>query len=62
MKLKELIEKLDENKIIYINGQQYKDNIDQAILEKEIIKIDIKIKEESKKDLESLGYSFEVGM
>lgn len=62
MKLKELIEKLDEPKIIFINGKQYDGILSEDILEKEIFKINIETKRTSLDNLESLGYSFEVGM
>lgn len=62
MKLKEFIQKLDDPKILFINGNQYDDSLSEDILDKEIKKIIIEIEEKNKQDLESLGYSFEVGV
>lgn len=62
MKLKELIEKIDDKSLIFINGKSYSEVISEEILEKEINKINVEIEEKKKQDLESLGYSFEVGM
>lgn len=62
MKLKELIEKLDEPKIVFINGKQYNENLSDDILEKEVKRINIETKKISGENLESLGYSFEVGV
>lgn len=62
MKLKELIEKLDDPKIIFINGKQYDENLSNDVLEKEVKKINIETKKMSGEDLESLGYSFEAGV
>lgn len=62
MKLKELIEKLDTTEILFINGKPYDGDLSKDMLEKEITKINIEVKKKSPGDLESLGYSFEVGM
>ena len=62
MKIKELIEKIDDKSLIFINGKSYSEEISEDILEKEINKINIEFEEKKKQDLESLGYSFEVGM
>lgn len=62
MKLKDLIEKIDDTKVLFINGKQYETNLSKNILEREIIKINIEIKDTSGESLESLGYSFEVGV
>jgi|GEM_PF-4529482 len=62
MKLKDLLKKLDDSSLVFINGEAIENHIDNNLLEKEIIKIDIKIDEDKKDDLESLGYSFEVGV
>ena len=62
MKLKELIEKLDDPKIVFINGKQYKDNLEENILEMEVRRINIETEKTSEDNLESLGYSFEVGV
>lgn len=62
MKLKELIEKLDDTKIVFINGKQYDESLSEDILDKEVKKINIEIEEKKKQDLESLGYSFEAGV
>lgn len=63
MKVKELIEKLDNTEILYINGKSYNKDTAKDMLEKKITKIDIKADDKKKSDdLESLGYSFEVGV
>lgn len=62
MKLKDLIEKLDNTKVVFINGKRYDGNLAEKILEAEISKINIEIKHISSNDLESLVYSFEVGV
>lgn len=60
MKLKDLVGKVDDLNILFINGKEYEENLVKENLEKEIKKINIEI--EKKQDLESLGYSFEVGV
>lgn len=62
MKLKELIEKIDDKKVVFIDGKSYDENLSEDILEKEVIKINIETKKTSENDLESLGYSFEAGV
>lgn len=63
MKLKDLISKLDNTEHLFINGKKYDENSSEDILDKEVTKIDIETtKNASKDDLESLGYSFEVGV
>lgn len=62
MKIIELIEKIDDKKIVFINGKPYDENLLGDILEKEIVKINIETKNKPKEDLESLGYGFEVGV
>lgn len=62
MKLKELIKKIDDKKVIFIDGKSYNENLSEDLLEKEVIKINIETKKTSGNDLESLGYSFEVGV
>lgn len=62
MKLKELIEKLDDTEVLFINGKHYDGNIPEKTLEMEITKINIETKNASGDDLDSLGYSFEVGV
>ena len=62
MKLKELIEKLDDTEVLFINGKKYDGNISEKMLEMEITKINIETKNISCDDLDSLGYSFEVGV
>lgn len=62
MKIKELIEKLDDGKIIFINGKQWDEKLSEDILEKEIKKINIETKKIPGEDLEGLGYSFEIGV
>lgn len=62
VKLKYLIQKLDSDVAIYINGKQYTKELSEKMLETEITKIDIETKNVVGNDLESLGYSFEVGV
>jgi len=62
MKLKELIEKLDDTEVLFINGKHYDGNIPEKMIEMEITKINIETKNISGDDLDSLGYSFEVGV
>ena len=63
MKLKDLIQKIDGKVAVQINGKQYNANIFEEILEAEIIEVNIETKKDVKKDdLESLGYSFEIGV
>ncbi|MFA7689458.1 MAG: hypothetical protein WCX96_05170 [Bacilli bacterium] len=62
MKLKDLINKLDDRDIIFINGKQHGGNLSEDMLEMEVTKINIETRKASRNDLESLGYSFEVGV
>lgn len=62
MKLKELLEKLDDIQIIFVNGTNNNNDLSEEMLEKEIVKINIETKNKPKDDLESLGYSFDVGV
>ena len=62
MRLKDLIDKLDYKDVIFINGKQYDGDLSDDMLEMKITKINIETEETSRDDLESLGYSFEVGV
>lgn len=62
MKIKELMDKIDDKKVVLINGKPYDENLLKEILENEVIKINIETKKTSGNDLESLGYSFDVGV
>lgn len=62
MNLKDLIEKLDDTKVVFINGKQYDGKLSEDILEKEVKKINIETNKISGEDLESLGYNFEAGV
>lgn len=63
MKLKELIQQINGDVAIHINGKKPSDNISEEMLEAEIVNIEIETKDAVDcGDLESLGYSFEVGV
>lgn len=63
MKLKDLIKKINGEVAIYINRKKPSDNLPEEMLEAEIVKIEIETKNaDDSDDLESLGYSFEVGV
>ena len=61
MKLKEFIALIGDDVTIYIDGKEYATELPEDMLELEIKSIDVKTNR-SKDSLESLGYSFEVGM
>ena len=58
MKIKDLIEKIGNDIEIKIEGKP----ITEADLELEVEKIEVHIKRDEKESLETLGYSFEVGV
>lgn len=62
MKLKDLIQKINDNTVIHINGKQYNEELLKEMIELEITKVDIETKNEAGNSLEELGYSFEVGV
>jgi len=61
MKLQELIKFTGDDVTIYIDGKEYATELPEDMLELEIKSIDVKTNR-SKDSLESLGYSFEVGV
>lgn len=61
MKLKDLIEKLDDSQIVFVNGTQFADGFAEDILQKEVIRINIET-EANTDNLDTLGYSFETGV
>ena len=61
MKLEEFIALIGDDLTIYIDGKEYSAELSGDMLELEIKSIDVKT-DRSKDNLESLGYSFEVGM
>ena len=61
MKLQELIKFIGDDVTIYIDGKEYATELPEDMLELEIKSIDVKT-DKPKDDLESLGYSFEVGV
>lgn len=62
MKLKDLIKKIDGNVAIHINGKRFTGELSEELFETEIAKIDIETKKSASKNLEELGYSFEIGV
>ena len=58
MKIKDLIEKIGKEIKLEIDGKP----VTEADLELEVKKIEIHTKRDNKENLESLGYSFEVGV
>ena len=61
MKLKEFIALIGEDVTIFIDGKEYYADLPEDTLELEIKNIDVKT-DGAKDSLESLGYSFEVGV
>lgn len=61
MKLRELIKFIGDDVAVYIDGKEYATELPEDMLELEIKSIDVKTNR-SKDSLESLGYSFEVGV
>ena len=61
MKLHELFKIIDDDVTIFIDGKEYATELPEDMLELEIKNIDVKT-DGAKDSLESLGYSFEVGM
>ena len=61
MKLKELIKFIGDDVAVYIDGKEYYADLPEDTLELEIKSIDVKT-DRRKDNLESLGYSFEVGV
>ena len=61
MKLKELIALIGDDVTIYIDAKEYATELPEDMLEHEIKSIDVKT-DRTKDNLESLGYSFEVGV
>lgn len=61
MKLQELFEITDDDVPIYIDGKEHRNGISDDMSELEIKSIDVKT-DRPKDNLESLGYSFEVGV
>lgn len=57
MKIRDLVENIEENITVKIDGK----DLSEEIMDLEIKEINIKT-EGKKDDLESLGYSFEVGV
>lgn len=62
MKLEELLQVIDKNISLNINGQQYNKNIPEELLDFEVVKIGIELEKPTKMTLDELGYSFEVGV
>ena len=58
MKIKDLIEKIGKDIEIKIDGKP----VVEADLELEVEKIEVQTKRKVKENLETLGYSFEVGV
>ena len=61
MKLKEFIALIGDDVTISIDGKEYYAELSENMLKLEIKSIDVKT-DRSKDNLESLGYSFEVGV
>ena len=61
MKLQELIKIMGDDVTVYIDGKEYATELPKDMLELEIKNIDVKT-DGAKDSLESLGYSFEVGV
>ena len=61
MKLKEFIALIGDDVTIYIDEKEYATELPEDTLELEIKSIDVKT-DRRKDNLESLGYSFEVGI
>ena len=61
MKLQELFKIIEDDVPIYIDGKEYATELPEDMLEHEIKSIDVKT-DRTKDNLESLGYSFEVGV
>jgi hypothetical protein len=61
MKLKELIKIIGDDVTIYIDGKEHRDGTLDDMSELEIKSVDVKT-DKPKDTLESLGYSFEVGV
>jgi hypothetical protein len=61
MKLQELIKFIGDDVTIYIDGKEYYAEIPDDMSELKIKSIDVKT-DRPKENLESLGYSFEVGV
>ncbi|MDO9592465.1 MAG: hypothetical protein Q7I98_04630 [Erysipelotrichaceae bacterium] len=62
MKLKDLIKKIDGDVAIHINGKRLTGELIEGLQDTEISKVDIETKKETSKNLEELGFSFEVGV
>ncbi len=61
MKLKEFIALIDDDVTIFIDGKEYYAELSEDMLELEIKSIEVET-DRAKDNLESLGYSFEVGV
>lgn len=61
MKLQELIKFIGDDVAVYIDGKEYYAELPDDMSELEIKSIDVKTSRH-KDNLESLGYSFEVGV
>lgn len=61
MKLLEFFKIIDDDVTIYIDGKENRNRISEDMSELEIKSIDVKT-DRSKDNLESLGYSFEIGV
>lgn len=61
MKFQELIKFIGDDVTIHIDGKEYVSELPEDMLELEIKSIDVKT-DRAKDSLESLGYSFEVGV
>ncbi|MBS4025552.1 MAG: hypothetical protein KGZ96_07740 [Clostridia bacterium] len=62
MKLIDLINKIDGDVNIFVNGKRLTEELTEEVLEAKITKIDIETKKAANKGLEELSYSFEVGV
>lgn len=62
LKLKELIELIDKNIDITVNRESLNQDLTSEMLDKDVLRIDIKTDKPDKPTLEDLGYSFEVGI
>ncbi len=61
MKLQELIKFIGDDVAVYIDGKKYCTELSEDMLKLEIKSIDVKT-DRAKDSLQSLGYSFEVGV
>ncbi len=62
MTIKKLLEAIDDNISVKINGRLYAGDVPEEFLVAEIVEIEIKTTASAKANLEDLGYSFEVGV